>query len=53
MVHIEKDYFGKDGLVDDMVAEIIIDGDEMEDEDEDNLLDNDNRHLINMAIQLS
>ena len=37
---IENDYFDKDGLVDDMVNEIIIeyDGDEMEDEDEDDLL---------------
>ena len=40
MVDIENDYFDKDGLVDDMVNEIIIeyDGDEMEDEDEDDLL---------------
>ena len=55
MVDIENDYFDKDGLVDDMVDEIIIecDGDEMEDEDEDDLLDEDDRHLIDMALQLS
>ena len=52
---IENDYFDKDGLVDDMVDEIIIeyDGNEMEDEDEDDSLDEYNRHLIDMALQLS
>ena len=43
LVDIENDYFDKDRLVDDMVDKIIIeyDGDEMEDEDEDDLLDED------------
>ena len=42
---IENDYFDK----------IIIeyDGDGMEDEDEDDLLDENNRHLNDMALQLS
>ena len=55
VVDIENNYFDKDGLVDNMVDEIIIKyyGDEMEDEDEDNLLDEDDRHLIDMALQLS
>ena len=52
---IENDYFDRDGLVDDMVDKIIIeyDGDEMEDEDEDDLLDEDYRLLIDMVLQLS
>ena len=38
-----------------MVEEIIIeyDSDGMEDEDEDDLLDEDDRHFIDMALQLS
>ena len=53
---IENDYFDKDGLVDNIVDKIIIeyDSDEMEDEDEDDLLDDDDdRHFIDMALQLS
>ena len=52
---IVNDYFDKNRLVDNMVDEIIIeyDGDEMEGEDEDDLLDEDDRHLIDMALQLS
>ena len=47
VVDIENDYFDKDGLVDDMVKIIIeYGGDEMEDEDEDGLLDEDDRHLM-------
>ena len=53
VVDIENDYSDKDGLVDNIVDEIIIeyDGDKMEDEDEDDLLDDDDRHLIDMALQ--
>ena len=43
MVDIETDYFDKDGIAD-MVGEIIIEHDEGKD---------DNRHLIDMALQLS
>ena len=54
VVDIENDYFDKDGLVDDSVDEIIIDcnSDEMEEANEDDLLDDDDRHLIYMALQL-
>ena len=54
MGDIENDYFDKDGVIDDMIEEIIIEynSDELENKDEDDL-DDDDRHLIDMALQLS
>ena len=49
VVDFENDYF--DNMVDKKIIEY--NGDEMKDKDEDDLLDDDDRHLTDMALQLS
>lgn len=55
MVDVENDYFEKDGLVEDVVEEMVTrvgdDEDESDEEDEDDMIDSDDRRVIDQALQ--
>ena len=56
VVDIENEYFEKDGLVEDVVEEMVItlgadENDSDEEEDEEGLMDDDDRQLISTALQ--
>ena len=55
VVDVENGYFDKDGLVEDVVEEMVIqlgdDEDESEEEDEDGMMDGDARRVIDQALQ--
>ena len=55
MVDVENEYFDKDGLVEDVVEEMVIqlgdDEDDSEEEDEDGMMDSDDRRVIDHALQ--